>query len=539
MSNSQLTEDAKNLIDIYRQHPDKDYNKTDEAKIKVHDVTSTMAFLYEKVRNTVDYQDEHLLRKNAIARILKRRLATEKSEFDAAKFLISELIRAKYLPNNTIPELRIPETEEIIGKYTLLLNKISPKTKEGKEERGSGKEEKIFDWIIGIASCEIEEKLVPRACENAFLKYAAEITNQRTILTGREINKEEKEILSFIAVLRSLTKSDLDLIRYQLFKRQHSEWFVAPSEMLIGRLAKNAYSTVSKIESQINHSLGDAYLRYVKGETAYFTILQEIIAKNKNNPKRVFGHHLYLEDAIKESCSKKYKEAAVKLKRSAVRSILYILITKMTLALILELPFDKYILGEVDYFALGINIIFPPFLMFLVASNIKIPSKKNTEKIVKGIKEMVYGKSAVSPYKIKSALKRNSFFNKLFKLFYALVFFVSFGLIIFVLDKLNFSVVSIALFLFFLSVVSFFGIRISQITRELVVIEKKEGIKSFLVDLFSLPIIQMGRWLSKELSKINIFVFVFDFIIEAPFKTFVEIFEDWIGFMKEKKEEIY
>ncbi len=539
MSNFQLTEDVKNLVNLYHSQPDKDYNKTDSAKIKVHDVTSTMAFLYEKIRNTVDYQEEHLLRKNAIARILKRRLATEKSEFNVAKSLISELIRAKYLPNDIIPESRISKVEDIIGKYTLLLNETSLKKATNKEGRGRDKEEKIFDWIIGIASCEIEEKLVPRTCENAFLKYATEIVKQRTVLANKKISEEEKEIFSLIAVLRSLTKSDSDLIRYQLFKFQHSEWFIAPSEDLIKRLAGNIHRIIGKIESQISHPLGEAHLRYLKGNVAYFIILQEIIDKNKDNPERVFGHHLYLEDAVKESCSKKYKEAAVKLKRSAVRSILYIFATKMVLALVLELPFDKYILEKVDYFALMVNIIFPPFLMFLVAFNIKVPSKKNTEKIVMGIKEMVYGKLAASPQRIKSVSKRNSFFSRLFKIFYALVFLASFGIVIFVLNELNFSVVSIILFLFFLSVVSFFGIRISQTARELVVIEKKEGIKSFLADLFSLPIIQMGRWLSTKMSKINIFVFVFDFIIEAPFKTFVEIFEDWIGFMKEKKEEIY
>ena len=522
------------MIDLYRKQPDKNYNKTDEVKIKVHEVTSTVAFLYEKIRNTVDYQEEHLLRKNAIARILKRRLATEKSEFDVAKFLVSELIRARYLPNNAIPESRISELEEIIEKYTLLLNKVLLKDKVNKKN-----EEKVFDWIIGIASCEIEEKLVPQACENAFLKYATETVSQKTVIANKEINGEEKEILSSIAVLRSLTKSDTDLIRYQLFKLQRPEWFVAPSEELIRRLAANIHIIVDKIEAQISHPLGDAYLRYIKGNVAYFIVLQEIIAKNKNNPERVFGHPLYLEDAIKESCLKKYKEAAVKLKRSAVRSVLYIFITKMALAFVLEFPFDKYILGEVDYFALGINVIFPPFLMFLVAYSIKVPSKKNTEKIVKGIKEMVYGGSTNPPCKIKNALRQNSFFNKLFKAFYGLVFLASFGFIIFILNKLNFSAVSIALFLFFLSVVSFFGIRISRTARELVVVEKKEGIKSFFIDLFSLPIIQMGRWLSTQLGKINIFVFTLDFIIEAPFKTLVEIFEKWIDFMKEKKEEVY
>ena len=30
-----------------------------------------------------------------------------------------------------------------------------------------------------------------------------------------------------------------------------------------------------------------------------------------------------------------------------------------------------------------------------------------------------------------------------------------------------------------------------------------------------------------------------DFIIEAPFKMFIAGFEDWLDFMKEKKEDIY
>jgi hypothetical protein len=49
----------------------------------------------------------------------------------------------------------------------------------------------------------------------------------------------------------------------------------------------------------------------------------------------------------------------------------------------------------------------------------------------------------------------------------------------------------------------------------------------------------MGQWLSTRLSNINVFVFVLDFIIEAPFKTFVEIFEGWIYFIKEEREKIY
>jgi hypothetical protein len=535
MSN-QIPEITKKLIDDHGKAIDfeRSYNETEEEKIKVHQVSSRIAFLYEKIRNVVDYNEEHLLRKKAIERILKRRLLSEKNEYDVARLLIYELIRAGYLPNNKIPERRIEEIKEIIEKYTLLINKIPPKTN-GRDTDN----EYLFDWIVGVASCEIEEKIVPYKKDSAMIEFACQVIDKKLKVPEKLMSEKDKKDQVYIAILKSLTKSDISLIRYRLFSRQHPEWFFAPSEKLIAKLAENINRLVDHTEKQINHPLNENFLRFVKRNLAYFTILQDVISNNQKKIGKIFSHHLHLEDAIKEACTKKYKEARIKLRRAAIRSILYIFITKMVLAFIIELPFDKYILGYINYISLGINIIFPPLLMFLVVVTIKIPSKKNTELIVAGIKEMIYDKYTHSPFIMKRALSKKSFFYKIFRLFYLLIFIASFSLIILVLRKINFNIVSIILFLFFLSVVSYFGIRIRQNARELVVVQKKEGIIAFLTDLFSIPIIQMGQWLSVKLSSLNIFVFVLDFIIEAPFKTFVEIFEEWIYFIKEEKEKIY
>jgi len=107
------------------------------------------------------------------------------------------------------------------------------------------------------------------------------------------------------------------------------------------------------------------------------------------------------------------------------------------------------------------------------------------------------------------------------------------------LRRLEFNILSGGLFLFFLSAVSFFAIKIRSTAKELMVLKRKESIISFFMNFFSLPILAVGRWMSVRFKKINIFAFVMDFIIEAPFKMFISAFEDWLGFMKEKKEEIY
>lgn len=533
---NQTSKETEKLIEEYKEALDfeKKYNDTEEEKVKVHQVSSKIAFLYERIRNAVDYKEEHLLRKNAVERILKRRLTTEKNELDVAKFLMFELIRARYLPNEKIPEKRIVEIKRIIEKYTLLINKI-PEETDKKENSG----DYLFNWITEIASCEIEEKIAPYKREDAIVSFASQIMDKKLKTPERLMSEENKKIQIYIAVLKNLTKSDVSLIRYRLFKIAHPEWFFAPSEELIIKLARQTDKLVDHIEKQMNHPLGENFSRFVKKNLAYFTILEDVISNNAKNVDIIFSHHFHLEDAIKEACVKKYKEAKIKLKRAAVRSITYIFVTKMVLALILELPFDKYIMEHVNYVALGINIIFPPLLMLLVVITIKVPSKKNTELIVAGIKEMIYDKYTTAPYVIKGILSKGSLFFKAFRFFYIVLFFISFGLIIFALKKINFNVVSISLFLFFLSVVSYFGIRIRQNAKELVVTQRKEGLISFVTDLFSIPILQMGQWLSTKLSNINIFVFILDFIIEAPFKTFVEIFEGWIYFIREEREKIH
>ena len=108
-----------------------------------------------------------------------------------------------------------------------------------------------------------------------------------------------------------------------------------------------------------------------------------------------------------------------------------------------------------------------------------------------------------------------------------------------VLSKLQFTWVSMVIFLLFLSLVSFFGIKLRMGVRELVIIDKKENIFASLLNLISLPFLRAGYWLSVKFQKINLLVFFFDFIIEAPFKIFIEVIEDWIAYLKEKKEEIY
>lgn len=535
MPNDQLSPKALQFLETYKKALDaeKNYDTTEGEKITVHQVSGKIAFFYEKLRNTVDYKEEHLLRKNGIIRMLKRRITTEKNEADVAKGLLYELVRARYLPNKKIPESRIKDVESIIEKYTFLLNNM-PERK-GKDAE---KDEAVFDWIIGIASCEIEECLVPHGKENAIVNFAREMMEGKIKLQeGLNLKPELTKELIYVAVLKILNKADMDMIRYRLFITKHPEWTMAPSETTFSKMAMAMDEIVKDVEKIISHRYAETFIKAVKKNRAYLTILQEVMFANPQELDRIFSHHYRIEDAIKETCVKKYKDAQTKLQRAAMRSIIYIFITKVILALIIELPFDKYVVGTINYFALGVNIMFPPVLMALSVMTVNVPSKKNTEFIVTGIKDMLYGNYGKAQ-EIKKPATRKSLFLTVFRFFYLVIFIASFGGIILLLRNFGFNAVSIALFLFFLSVVSYFAIRIRQNARELLVVQKKEGLLGFVTDLFMMPILQVGQWLSTKMSNLNVFVYVLDFIIEAPFKTFVDIFEEWIYYINEEKDKI-
>src|SRR3989338_4670097 len=138
------------------------------VKISVSQTVSFAAFLYEKMRNAVEFREEHLIRRAAVERMLKRRMILNENGRDIAEPLIKELLWARYYENNTIGEEKIGEIQTIIDKYFFLRNEISA-------GRGSREQEKIADFTLQIMSCEIEESLNPPYRLEAFTNFFFQI----------------------------------------------------------------------------------------------------------------------------------------------------------------------------------------------------------------------------------------------------------------------------------------------------------------------------------------------------------------------------
>ena len=212
----------------------------------------------------------------------------------------------------------------------------------------------------------------------------------------------------------------------------------------------------------------------------------------------------------------------------------------MVFALALEAPYDIYIAKHLAIIPLAVNTLFPPVMLFLIAGLFSVPGADNTRRLIDRIKKMVYHfedlASEQDTYLAKQRVKR-PVLTAGFSFMYLITFAITFGLINIVLTMLGFSIPSKIIFVFFVALVSFFAYRIRQSAKEYEIIER-QGFLEPIMDFFLMPVLQAGQFLSSEIARLNIFIFFFDFILEAPLKTIFELVEEWIRFVRLKKDEI-
>jgi len=536
-STSSLSTAAKDLFRvIYQaQQPREDSGESD-SKIRVNEIISKMSFFYEKIRNAVDYKDEHLLRKNAIERILKRMILMGNQEpEEMSKTLIIELIRAGYLDNNQIPERKIGEIALIIERFFKLHKLILAAGKKEKEES-----DKIKHWITNLAATNIEENLGSHSINQVIGKHMFELVNRDIVDDGsNEEFSRDKKIQIYVAIYSKLFNYDDSMLEFLLFRFFNSDWYKASDNDIV-RISQRYHELMEVSSQQISHPFRKQVQKITARYNVYFSVLRDAIEENPEGAydklKREPGQFKKL---IEKKCEKRYKESRGKLRRGATRSIVYIFLTKTILVFILEAPAIIWLGGELVYYSLLINVLFPPALLFFIVMFTSVPGKNNTGLINNGVAKIVFDQEGNNgKTRLYYPVARGLITNTAFGIFYAVTFLLSFGLVIWGLIYIHFNIISIIIFTFFLSLISFFGIRLGRIAKAYSVEDRRENIFSFIANFFYIPIISMGKWLSETFSQINVFIFVLDFIIEAPFKIFVEVAEQWTAYVRERKEGI-
>ncbi len=501
-----------------------------ETTLKVSDVLGNVAFLYERIRNVIEYKGEYVLRRNAIERILKRLLwenpvhNTER----IAHTLLRELIWARYFPNDSLPKHTVNKIAKIISKYLYLLESLLKLNRLPKNQ--------LKEWVWGVASCEIEEALDPSQREPYVILMYHWV---RTFFKWQDphITEHEKDIQIYIAIHRSLAKSDDEILRFHLLVHEYPQWLEADQRMVDQTISR--FDLLYK-EISAHLTFPDRFLLYrqIQRHIAPFNILKEIVDEEKHEFKKIISDKALFTQKVKDMCEKKYKEIQKKVNRGIVRSIIYIFVTKVLIALLLEIPYELYRFGALTMIPIGINIVFPPAMMWLIGLTIKAPGSKNTERILTKLHTVVYQEDSVTQSQISVMKSKGSFLQTIFTFIYGVLFLLIFGLISWILVQLHFTFLGTFVFFAFLSLVLLFGFRVRFTAQELKVTGERQGILSYMFDNLTLPFLRTGVWLSKGLAKINFLTAIFDFLIEAPLKTIIEVFEEWTSFIREKRDEV-
>ena len=107
-----ISQNIKDFIERYRILLSSQKEDESSPKIHVDEIASKVARVYERIRTLIDYQEEHLLRKRYVNRILVRRFLLKNINPNIAEPLIKEVVRSGHLSNDSVPETKIKEIQK-------------------------------------------------------------------------------------------------------------------------------------------------------------------------------------------------------------------------------------------------------------------------------------------------------------------------------------------------------------------------------------------------------------------------------------------
>jgi len=511
------------LVAAYDRASAPNHDKT----ISVNPVVAELATWYEKFRTAMDYREDEVILRSTIERILKRRLILGGSGKTVAAPLIRELVWARYFPDASVPESVVTAVSNQIDLYLELEEKIN---KKHRVNRGL-----VNEWILHLLSSEIEHDLKPNDPKDIMSNFIFGIFKNR--ITISDDSEETRDIQTFIAVRRAYANDDLAFLRYHLFK----QYFGNLTEENTDKVADNFLEAYKQIETQFKFPAKDRIYSYIKNQTIPFLILADVLRKYQGRAASVVAEEDLLNSEILTACNARYNTIRRKVRRAIIRSVIFIFFTKAIFALFVEGTFERILYGRVLWSSIALNTLTPPILMIIVGFLIQTPNRENSYKILKKINTILYDDPPnLDPplFVKKKPGKTGPLMWSLFILLWLATFALSFGVTIFILTKLHINPLSQAVFIFFLAIVSFVSYRINRTAHMYIVKDRKENLSSLFFDFFFMPFIQVGRRLTMAISQINIILFIFDFIIETPFKGIFAFFEQWFLFLRTQREKL-
>lgn len=553
---------AKNLTESFKRYVKRfkeaviEESKYAPNPIYVDEIATKVAKFYELVRKIVDWKEEHLLRRSAVERMLKRRFVTEIygvgilpdiNPEEIAEPFVLELVRSGYFPNGKIARDKIFEIQKVLEKYLYILKNGPIKTENGssgksKKEVKAGIKKKInfYHWVIEIAACEIEDVLDAPLRENALLDLMTEsLVEKIKFVPEGKISNEDKYIQTYIAVHRTLYTLDEPIINYHLLKYKYPDLF--KSKEFIPVFTEKVLDIWEELEKDLNHPKASEFFNIAEKYDAAYLMIGDSMNKLEKSldsiDEKVGEPHIFM--ALPE---KSYKERLVTLKarllKLAIFSTLSIFVAGGASLIIFEIPIANMVHGRFYPWAIVADIGIPTLLMFILVWMIRPPCEENLEAVKEEVKKVIYTNGEPDVYEIRLNKRIRKVLNFVFALIYLAGGLASLYCIYWVFKIAGVPWTSLYINTVNVAMIVFAAMVIRQRSKELTIVEKDNAVE-FILDFFSIPLAKIGSWFSKKWKEYNIVSVFFTALVDFPFSSFVVTIEGWRNFIKEKRSEIH
>lgn len=511
-----LRPEVENLLDYFKtttQEP------TPENLIEVSSATKRIAFAYERFRNTLEPDEEEILRRKAILRILERRLFEDRPTITIATTLLQEMIRGNYIK---------PCPKALAGQVGLTLKKAKQVHTTLSTDHAK--------WFLQLVAVSIDHDLFSPTRQEALVRIMYHDTFNRVVWTDNFVAEDDRPTQLYLGCHRALFAADNSELAYHYFVHHFSVW--KNDELTtedIDKISKELPQFHSFIEGAVNHPARDRLTRLLRPVAVPYLALRDMIIEKQET---AFESDEIFNEAAHEAIIGRVRKTRSRMSKRAWHSILFLFLTKTLLALFVEVPYERYLLGQIHYLALITNIAFHPLLLFVLATTVRLPGQRNTERVVDQLRNIISGEGELPTVMISSPRRYGTTTWSVFATFYAVLFMMIFWGLFTILDKLEFSLLAMFFFVVFLGLVSFLATRIRRSVDDLRVIPKGETAFSAITSFFALPVLEFGRWLAQNIKQLNVLLFLMDRVIEAPFKILIDITEEWFDFIRDRREEI-
>lgn len=486
-------------------------------RINVVGAGGALTAAYEQLRNAAENSEEHLLLQNAIKRFYRQifMMEDEGRLNDSGGELAIELTLAGYVANNSLSKRQADE----ITKQA----KVHYKTYVQLYQKQGVTDSKALRWVVDVLAVAVARIVRPRYEDDVFVEFAYEYFS--SIIPASTVKKtDDFGAALFVAIHRALLKSDATGMRASLLRR----YGIGPNQVA------HFVEFNKKIDILIEAPATGSLYHTVDRQGAPLRILNRMIA-SQDDLSVLLGKRSAFLGAFEQQASQEYTRTASRINRAVVRSVIFLIITKVLIGVAIEVPYDIVVHGAIIWLPLIINLLFPPIYMILLRSTLTMPGRVNTTALVDRIDNMLYGGDTVTLGKVNIGKKR---YSMAFSVAYGVFGLAIFGLVAWLLVLLGFQLVHIAIFIVFMSAASFLGFRLGHLVRELELVRSKSNGVTMLRDFIYLPFVVIGQWMSDKYSKLNIITVVLDVIIEMPLKTILRLLRQWNAFIDDRKDDL-